>query len=106
MPKEQNIVEEILEEFDEKFDDNLFEWTGGVDRVSGEPYYQDMSDTVKDFIKSAIHKVQQDFIKKEIEDIKDLRDEHANTARHGDTPDSAYDRVENHLQRQLTITKN
>jgi predicted DNA-binding protein (UPF0278 family) len=56
------------------------------------------SEAVREAINETAQIVAREVLRKATEDIQDLRDEHANIARHGNTPDDAYDRVFNYLQ--------
>lgn len=54
-------------------------------------------DNIKNFITTLLEKQREEYV----ENIKGLQYEHANVARHGDTPDDAYDRVLNYLEFEL-----
>jgi hypothetical protein len=52
---------------------------------------------IKSFIQKTLDTHSAHLVERIEREVGDLRAEHANTARHGDTPDNAYDRVENLL---------
>lgn len=65
------------------------------------PQKADIEDLINEDIIPLFKSHTLNILKAEVENILDLRAEHPNTTRHGDDPDSAYDRVQAHLDEQI-----
>jgi hypothetical protein len=86
-------VEEKIEEFKTKFSYGGFGGLMPQHRDGG----QILMTEVTDFIRMALDQHSAHLVERLEREVADLRSEHANTARHGNTPDDAYGRVENLL---------
>ena len=93
----------------QQIEQKIVEWIGKQEKTFLDPRNATMFKTIKQDLRAKAPQLTQDIIElvvSEIEkDVADLRAEHSNTARHGDDPDSAYDRVESLLWNYKTKLK-
>jgi hypothetical protein len=89
MTQQQTELEKAMKEFDEKFDLD----GEGFLCLKNECECDSMLNIVKNFISNLLATQKKEMVENIIKEVGYLQAEHANTVRHGDTPDDAYNRV-------------